>query len=270
MSQVIGLAYVKPTALRLVVHNKGYDVRVFPGDTDWKQHLASAEGRKKTIAVVEDRRQFKKALKAELPLVVACINDVDWLERRGIPCLDGRKDGDHLIQLAVTPDQIYTELAKSEVYTASPTDIWLTKSNPKDRCAGCKHLHVECGYEPKPTSKRPCGDEFERDTSKKAYKSYNLSQLIHLALNAADEDKLLEAPQKFWRATYTYARGQMTQSDWVNNHGRLLKSAGTPKPTLQAIIQWVKAYNSYLVKGKVRNPPSKLDIRLANKLLKSR
>jgi hypothetical protein len=269
MPQVIGLAYVKPTALRLVVRNKGYDARIFPGDTDWKKHMAS-KGSAKKIAIVEDKRQFKKALDTGLPLIVVCVNDVDWLERRGIRCLDGRREGDTPIQLAVTPTQIYTELGKTKVYSASKTDIWLTKSNPKERCAGCKQLQGECGYEPVPTAKRPCGDEWEAAPANKAYLAYNLSQLVHLAVNGADEDRLMDPPQNFWRATYAFAMGQMNRTEWISDHARLMKSAGTQKSKLQNIVLWVKKYGSKLQEGKIGNPPSKLDLKLADKLLKAR
>jgi len=267
MSQVIGLAYVKPTALHLVVRNRGYDARVFPGDTDWKKHMASG-GRARKVAIVEDKRQLKKALDAGLPLIVVCVDDIDWLERRGIKCLDGFREDGLDKQLAVTPTQIYTELGKAEVFTTSKTDMWLTKSNPKGRCAGCKHLHGECGYEPIPTAKRPCGDEYEADTSQKAYRSYNLSQLIHVAINGSDEDKLMDHPQDFWRATYAFAMGKMSRNEWITEHARLLKSAGTSKPKLQAIVMWVKKYGPRLRDSKITNPPSKLDMTLAEKLLK--
>jgi hypothetical protein len=269
MSQVIGLAYVKPAALHLVVRNKGYDARVFPGDLDWKKHMAS-KGRAKKVAIVEDKRQLKKAIDMNLPLIVVCVDDIDWLERRGITCLDGYRENGLDKQLAVTPTQIYTELGKSEVFTTSKTDMWLTKSNPKGRCAGCKQMHTECAYEPTPTSKRPCGDEYAADTPQALHRAYNLSQLIHLALNNADEDKLMDHPQDFWRATYAFAMGQMPRNEWITEHARLLKSAGTAKHRLQSIVLWVKKYGSKLQAGKILNPPSKLDVRLADKLLKPR
>lgn len=267
MSQVIGLAYVKPTALRLVVRNKGFDARVFPGDTDWTK---PPKGKVKRVAIVEDKRQFQKALNAKLPLIVVCVNDVKWLERRGIRCLDGRWEGDTPIQLAVTPVQIYTELGKTKVYASSKTDIWLTKSNPEGRCAGCKHLHGECGYEPTPTMKRPCGDEWEADTTPKAYRSFNLSQLVHLALRSADEERLMDQPQDFWRATYAFAMGKLPRTEWITEHARLLKSAGTNKNRLQNIVLWIKRYGPKLQEGKVGNPPSSLDVKLSDKLLKQR
>lgn len=269
MPQVIGLAYVRPPALRLVVRNKGLDARIFPGDIDWKKHMASKESAKK-IAIVEDKRQFKKAIEAGLPLIVVCVNDLEWLERRGIRCLDGRREGETPIQLAVTPAQIYTELGKTEVYAESKTDIWLTKSSPKKRCAGCKHLLGECGYEPIPTAKRPCGNEWEADTPGRAYLSHNLSQLINLALNSASEDRLMDHPQDFWRATYCFAVGKMPRNEWITEHARLLKSAGANKTRLQNIVLWVKKYGPKLQDRKIGNPPSKLDIRLADKLLKAR
>lgn len=268
MSQVIGLAYVKPAALHLVVRNKGYDARIFPGDLDWKKHMAS-KGAKK-VAIVEDKRQLQKAIDMGLPLIVVCVEDIDWLERRGIRCLDGYRENGMDKQLAVTPTQIYTELAKSEVFSPSKTDMWLTKSNPKGRCAGCKHMYEECGYEPTPTAKRPCGDEYEADTSQKAHHTYNLSQLIHLALNNADEDKLMDHPQDFWRATYRFAVGEMPRNEWITDHARLLKSAGTAKSKLQNIVLWVKKFGPRLKEGQIANPPSKLDVRLADKLLKQR
>lgn len=267
MPQVIGLAWVKPTALRLVTRNKGYDTRIFPGDIDWTK---PPKGNVKRVAVVEDKRQFQKALDANIPLIVVCINDVKWLERRGIPCLDSRKEGDVDRQLAITPDKIYTELGKTEVFAASMTDIWLTKSSPKGRCAGCKHMHGECGYDPVPTAKRPCGDQWEADTSAKGYRAYNLSHLIHLALKAADEGRLMDDPQTFWRATYAFAMGKMGRSEWITEHARLLKSAGTSKGRLQNIVMWVKRYGSRLQQGQVGNPPSALDVKLSDKLLKAR
>ncbi|NIT79710.1 MAG: hypothetical protein GWN58_33685 [Anaerolineae bacterium] len=267
MSQVIGLAYVKPAALHLVVRNKGFDARIFPGDIDWKKHMAS-KGRAKKIAIVEDKRQLKKALDAGLPLIVVCVDDIDWLERRGIRCLDGYREDGLDKQVAVTPTQIYTELGKSEVFTTSKTDMWLTKSNPDGRCAGCKHMYTKCGYEPTPTAKRPCGDEYEANKTSNGYLAYNLSQLIHLALNNADEDKLMDHPQDFWRATYAFATGQMPRNEWITEHARLLKSAGTSKGRLQSIVMWAKKYGSTLKAGKIENPPSKLDVRLADKLLK--
>jgi hypothetical protein len=267
MSQVIGLAYVKPAALHLVVRNKGFDARVFPGDLDWKKHMASKSKAKK-VAIIEDKRQLKKALDAGLPLIVVCIDDIDWLERRGIPCLDGYKENGLPKQLRITPTQIYTELGKTEVYATSKGDMWLTKSNPAGRCAGCKQLLDECGYEPTPTAKRPCGDEWAADTTKNAYLAFNLSQLIHIALNNAEEERLMDTPQDFWRATYTFAMGQMSRTEWITEHARLLKSAGTSKPRLQNIVLWVKKYGSKLKAGKISNPPSKLDVKLADKLLK--
>jgi len=267
MPQVIGLAYVKPTALRLVVRNKGYDARIYPGDTDWDKHLATPTKGKK-IAIVEDKRQFKKAVDAGLPLIVVCVNDLEWLERRGIRCLDSRREGEVSIQLAVTPKQIYTELGKTKVYASSKTDIWLTKSNPRERCAGCKHMREECGYEPTPTAKRPCGDQWEADKGNRAYQTFNLSQLVHLCVNGADEEKLMDPPQTFWRATYAFAMGKMTQTEWINEHARMLKSAGTSKGHLQNIVFWVKRYGPKLQEGRLANPPSKLDLKLADKLLK--
>jgi len=268
MSKVIGLAWVKPTSLQLVVRNKGYDTRIFPGDTDWSQFMTTASSAKK-VAVVTDKRQFKKAIEAELPLIVVCIPDVEWLTRRGIKCLDGKLEGDNQIQLVITPTQIYEELNSSDAYTASLTDSWLSKSNPAKRCAGCKHLQEECGYEPTPTSKRPCNTGWEEADPSTAYKNYNLSQLIHLALNGSREDLLMIDPKSFWKATYQFATGQMGRAEWITDHARLLKSSGTSKSKLQNIVLWVKRYGSKLQQKKISNPPSKLDIRLVNKLLVS-
>jgi len=245
MSQVIGLAYVTPTSLRLVVRNRGYDARVFPGDTDWQRFLSGGT-KKKPVAIVEDKRQFKKAVEMDCPLVVVCVNDLEWLERRGIRCLDARRENGVPKILNVTPAQIYTELGKTSVYTRSTTDLWLTKSNPAGRCAGCQHLKKTCVHEPTPTSRRPCGDEWAADTGNVAYRTFNLSQLVHLALNSATEDKLMDPPREFWRATYLFACGKMTRNEWITNHARLLKSAGASKTHLQNIALWVKRYGPVL------------------------
>jgi hypothetical protein len=276
MSQVIGLAWIKPTALHLVLRNKGYDARIYPGDTDWANHMAVPSKLKK-VAVIEDKRYLKRALEEELPLIIVCVEDLDWMERRGIKCLDGFKEQGLTTQLevtakkkqlAITPAQIYAELSKADVYETSTTDIWLTKSNPKGRCAGCKNFE-ECGFEPTPTAKQPCGGkDWAPEGSPKSYRSHSLSQLIHLALSGADEAKLMDSPQTFWRSTYAFATGSMSRTEWITDHARMLKSAGANKVRLQSIVMWVKRYGPKLHAKKIGNPPSKLDVKLAEKLLK--
>lgn len=272
MPQVIGLAFVNTASLKIVTRTK-LDARTFTTASDIQQWVNGKSKRRK-VAIVEDKRVFKKAIESGVPAIIVCTNDVEWLERRGIRVLDAKQRDDFVIvrddegrplMQNVTADLILKELSSSTVYAESTTDVWLSKSNPKGRCAGCKILS-ECVHDPTPISRRPCGDKYAKDTSERAYRSYSLSQLVHLALNSAAEDKLMTVPKEFWQATYQFAMGQMPRKTWIAEHARLLKSAGCNKTRLQAIAMWVKHFGSALVEGNQTNPPSKLDVKLSRKL----
>jgi len=273
MPQVIGLAFVPTTSLKIVTRAK-FDARTFTTSSDIKQWINGKSKRRK-VAIVEDKRVFQKAIDSGVSAIIVCTNDVDWLERRGIPVLDAKQNADFVIvrddegrplMQNITADKILKALNASTVYATSTTDIWLSKSSPAGRCAGCKLL-PDCVHAPTPISHQPCGgDEYAKDTSDRAYRRYSLSQLINLALNSADEAKLMSEPKAFWQATYQFATGKMTRKIWIADHARLLKSAGCNKTRLQAIALWVKRFGPALIEGKQRNPPSKLDIKLSRKL----
>jgi len=264
--RVIGLAFMNPTSLRFTC-TRYFDVKEFPGE-DWDKWLKSDHRRKKTAAILSDEKYFQEALTCGADVVIA-LKDVDWLFRRGITCLDGERDGDNVAMKNFTPHDLFQAIKKLSDYAPSQTDMWKGKSSPAGRCAGCSHMKTDCAHDPTPTSKRPCGNEYEAENdSQKVYKLYNLSQLIHIALNAADEDTLLIEAKEFWQVTYAFAMGKLSQSEWISKHGRVLKSAGCPKLYLQNIVVWVKKFGPALKAGKQRNPPSKLDLKLSRKLIK--
>jgi hypothetical protein len=263
--KMIGLAFMNPTSLWLSCQ-RYFDVKEFPGD-DWDKWLKQDHRRKRTAAVLSDERYFPDSLKCGAHVVIV-LKDVDWLARRGILCLDGERDGHNVIMKNFTPHDLFQAVKRLENYAPSKTDVWKSKSNPADRCAGCKHMKTDCAHDPTPTSKRPCKTDFEaEDAAAKVFRLYNLSQLIHVCINAAKEDTLLIEPKDFWKMTYAFAMGGMSQSEWISKYGRVLKTAGCPKMYLQNVVLWVKRYGATLQAGKMRNPPSKLDLKLSRKLV---
>lgn len=263
--KMIGLAFMNPTSLMLVCQ-RYFDLKEFPGE-DWDKWIKQDHRRKIPAAVLSDEQYFSGALKCGAAAVII-LKDVDWLQRRGVTCLDGERDGDNIIMKNFTPHQLYQAVKKLDDYAPSTTDVWLSKSNPEGRCAGCKHMRTDCAHDPTPTAKRPCGSEYEaEDASAKVHRLYNLSQLIHICINAAKEDTLLIEPKDFWAKTYAFGMGKMSQTEWISKYGRVLKSAGCPKIYLQNVVVWVKKYGDALKAGKLRNPPSKLDLKLSRKLV---
>jgi hypothetical protein len=261
--RVIGLAFINLTVLKIVTSNKQMDLKVYPSD-GWDKWLDDARGRRMAVAVVEDRKHFRTALDSgALHLIV--LTDYDWLARRGISCLDADKKKDSLTIKNVTPDQIRTALLELPEYTQSDDDKWVAKGNPEGRCAGCKQLS-DCGHDPRIMSKRPCGDQWEPDTTENSYRAYSLSHLIHLALGSANEDALLLQPRDFWTATFDFAVGKTNRSDWIAQFGRALRTAGTPKGRLQDIALWAKRYGAALKAGEVKNPPTKADVKMRDTL----
>jgi hypothetical protein len=262
--KVIGLAFINLTALKVVTVNKQMDLKVYPSD-GWEKWREDAKGRRMAVAVVEDRKHFRNALDSgAMHLIV--LTDYDWLTRRGVTCLDAAKKGDNLTIKSVTPDQIKTSLLDLPDYQLSENDKWISKGNPEGRCAGCKQLS-DCGHDPKVMTKRPCETQWEVDSTENSYRSYSLSHLIHLALGSANEDALLLRPQEFWKATFDFALGNISRSDWIAQYGRALRTAGTPKNRLQDIALWVKRYGSALKAGEVKSPLTKGDQKMVEALV---
>jgi len=262
--KVIGLAFMNTTSLWLACR-RYFDVMEFPGK-NWDEWLKSDHRRKKTAAVLNDEQFFQDALRCGADVVIA-IQTVDWLNRRGIFCLDAERDGDNVVMKNFTPHELFQTVKRLSDYSPSPTDVWRSKSSPEGRCAGCKLMTEHCAHTPVPTDQRPCGNDYEPASGATVFRLYNLSQLIHIALNAAQEDTLLIEPQEFWKVTYTFAMGNMSQSEWISKYGRVLKSAGCSKSHLQNIVLWVKKYGQPLRAGKLKNPPSKLDLKLSRKIV---
>jgi hypothetical protein len=262
--KVIGLSFVNLTVLNIVMANKQISLKVYPSD-GWKEWLEDAKGRRMAVGVIEDRKQFRNALNSGV-LHLIVLADYDWLTRRGIRCLDAKREGDNLIIKNSTPDQIRTALIEGPDHETSEDDTWIAKGNPEGRCAGCELLS-DCGHDTKIMSKRPCQDQWRLTTAENAYKYYSLSHLIHFALGSANEDALLMRPKEFWKATFDFATGNLTKNDWISQYGRALRTAGTPKGRLQDITLWVKKYGSVLRAENIKNPPTKADVKVMKTLL---
>jgi hypothetical protein len=264
--KIIGLAFVKkPDTIRLVTR-RYLDVRVFPSK-DFDKWLKADHRKKMPTVILQDKRHFKTALRCGAPAMLVTIPDYDWMINRGILCLDAERQDDDIVMKTFDPHGLFVTLKEIEDHAISKTDVWLEKSSPEGKCAGCAEMYGECPHDPVPTMKRPCKGDFKQGSGDSIYRTYNLSQLINRALNAANENTLLLEPRSFWVATYTFATGGMTRSTWISEWGRVLKTAGTPKPLLQDIVMWVKRLGEPLQKSLKRNPPSELDIKLSRKLV---
>jgi hypothetical protein len=259
----VGLAFTNSTTLVLVLRND-YAVKTFPAD-DWTPWLKKATKTKNrpVVAIVEETEHFESALTCGAQHVIV-LAKLDWLTNRNITCLDAEESEGLPKVKRLSPEGLMRALKENAPYTTSTHDKWRKRGNPANRCAGC-HLLEEapCKGKKKPESKR-C-EKYDPKKPKAAY--YNLSNLIYLALKHTNEDAMLITPKEVWRDTYDFAVGRMGKTEWVGNCGRKLRTAGTSKDKLKLIVEWVAKYGKALAAGKRKNPPGKLDLKLAQKRL---
>jgi len=95
MSKVVGLAFVKPTALSVLVRTT-LDARIYaPKDTEYRS-WKKKKGKLPKAVIVEDKRYYTSAVKGNTEHIIVCTSDFDWIEKRGITCLDAERDGDNI------------------------------------------------------------------------------------------------------------------------------------------------------------------------------
>jgi len=265
----LGLAFVKGEILPIVLRTS-YDVKTFTGDIkEWKTWL-DKKHKHTPLTIVEDPKQFRDALRhcgTDHLLVLA---DYGWLSRRGVVCLDAEDRGDGVTILSFNPDSLQSALTGAEEYEPSVVDKWLAKGDPSGRCAGCAHLLTACKKLELGPAAKAC-DKWTAETSNKAYRTYNLCHLLHLGLRGTDDALLheLAQPREIWLATYRFALGQLPRKEWQSRYARAMRSAGTSKDRLKAIVLWVGRYGRKLAEGKTEHPPGKLDVKITRKLKKA-
>lgn len=243
MPGVIGLAFITVEAVKVSLEGSEWEAELYPS-SKFDKFLKIDHGDCGTVALLSDKSYFQDALKLNVDRIIACC-PWTWLQSRGIKTLDAEPINNGLtVNKNLHPAILFQELEGCEEYKRSVNDIWLSKGKPRSNP--------------------------ERDGMPvgKLYQTYSLANLLHIALHKADEDLLMVPPKDFWSATYRFAIGKMSKTDWAVRYGRSLKSAGVPRVDLQNITRWVSRYGKYLVAGKTTGAVSIADLKIATKLVK--
>lgn len=257
----VGLAFTNSTTLVLVLRND-YSVKPFPSE-DWGKWIKRAAKGNPVVAIVEDPEHFEQALTSGARHVIVLAR-LEWLTHRGIPCLDAEEADGLPVVKKLSPEKLMQALRERAPYQPSTSDQWLKRGDASGKCAGCGLMDIApCKGKKHPESAR-C-EKYKVGGA--AANRYNLYQLVHLALRHVNEDALMMSPKEVWQTTYDFAVGRVPKADWIANCGRKLRTAGTNKQRLRQIVEWVAANGKALAAGKVKNPPGKMDIKLAQKRL---
>lgn len=238
MTGVIGLAFIGPEAVKIALNNKKWTAEIYPAESFGRWYKTD-HGKRSRVVLLTDKSRFQEALTLDVEKIIACC-PWSWLEARGIETLDARRKGDGLvIQNNIKPSTIQHALVEVRDYKPSVNDRWLRRGAPKPA---------------------------RENRADKSYHTYSLANLVHIALNRADETLLLIKPKDFWISSYHLATGKISRKAWLARYGRSLISAGTSREDLQNITLWVKKYGRFLIEKKKKKPISKLDLKLAKKL----
>ena len=261
--KIIGLSFCTVDALRIL--RNVFNVGLFPSEYEaWKG--TGIRGKRIPLLVVEDTASFVAATQAETPNLVV-LADPEWLKNRGIGALDVSWEGDLPFIKQISCQLLKEALAQSKDHVTSAHDVWVIRGNPDGTCGGCASQAV-CPIFKVTTDKQHCeGDLTYVKNLSAGADAYSLGQLLYRALNSArDNIDLPFTPKEIWKQTFLLATGRLKPKMWIENLGRLLKSAGVPKARLTALIEWCENNRDQLTRGEVKGVVSSQDVALARRI----